>query len=117
MLKNKLEWKVQKKKMYFKQEDPRIGDDLYIPSRIPNLYEFNQGEDVFIGGLCKIIEIEEIIENGEKELFVKVKENPKWIINWNYLSRNQNKWRKEYGSTRGRINNFYWKIWKNRTMI
>ncbi len=84
-----------KKKNYSKIGKFKVGEDVYIPSA----FYLSHGEDDFSGGLCKIIEIEEVLP-GHK--YIRVKEQPSSQYPYDYLLENQKKWKKEYGKRRGK---------------
>jgi len=72
----------------------RVGARIYLPTE---LY-LSHGEDDFNGGLCKIIETGE--EGGWK--WVTVKENPGKRYSLDHVAKNQRKWKKEYGKSKGK---------------
>ncbi|MBU4501352.1 MAG: hypothetical protein KKA79_02075 [Nanoarchaeota archaeon] len=71
---------------------PKIGNDIYVPTSL-HLY---RGKDDFLGGLCKIVKIEE-----DYLTMVGVEERPGVMYNWEYLKENQKEWKKEYRKRRG----------------
>ena len=74
--------------------DPRIGNDVYIPSSL----HLTHGEDDFEGGLCRIAGVR--IWNGA--IFVEVEEDPGTQHAWDYLMEHQDEWRERFGDRRGR---------------
>lgn len=71
---------------------PQIGQKIYIPT---SLY-LGHGRDDFAGGLCKICRIQFGISGGEKTIFITVEERPNCQYNWDYIRKNQEKWREKY---------------------
>lgn len=76
---------------------PKIGDEIYVPPSASS----DPRMDSFSGGLCKIIEIGELIKGGPK--FVRVEEEPNSQYGLDYLLETQETWQKMYGNNRGKV--------------
>jgi len=82
----------------FPRGRPRVGTDVYLPSR---LY-LGHGRDDFRGGLCRVSEVK--VENwgGSPCYVIEVEEDPGAQHNWStYLGPLQRKLRAQYGVERG----------------
>lgn len=71
---------------------PEVGNTIYIPSAI----YLDHGEDDIQGGLAVVTHIVWSINSEDWEIVVEGIPN-KYYCWFNYLSRNQDKWAKEYG--------------------
>lgn len=80
-------------KMLDKSTLPKVGDEIYVPT---SLY-IDHGANDFIGGICTISHIQ-IDMYG---VMVFIKERPGRSYPWDYLLKNQEKWKKEYKQKRG----------------
>lgn len=77
-----------------KQDDiPKVGDQIYLDT---SLY-VTHGMDDFIGGLCEV----EFVKVEASGIFIAVKEDPGAFYAWKYLSVQQKKLNKEFGTKRG----------------
>lgn len=76
---------------------PKVGDEVCVGT---SLY-LSHGVDDFHGGLCKISRVESQISAGKPSWFVTVGERPGWSYNYEVLMESQEKWKAEYGETRG----------------
>lgn len=88
-------WKKEQERRNEAREIPvKVGQDIYLGTEM----FLSHGADDFLGGLCKVIEVRKEYEN----IWVSVAET-KGGYNWtSFLAENQEKWRKEYGTRRGR---------------
>jgi hypothetical protein len=86
--------KKQNKTNEKENREYKAGDDIYLPT---SLY-LSHGVDDFLGGLCKILKIEE--DSNWK--WIEVEEEPGTRHDYKHIVENQEKWAKEYGVRRGR---------------
>jgi hypothetical protein len=88
-------WKKdQKRKIEARKLPVEVGQEIYLGTE---LY-LSHGEDDFAGGLCKVKKVWK--EHGKIWISVAEKDG---IYNWTeYLTENQEKWKKEYGTRRGK---------------
>ncbi|MDD5192116.1 MAG: hypothetical protein PHH54_01185 [Candidatus Nanoarchaeia archaeon] len=86
-----------KKQTKNKKVSPEIGQNIYVGS---SLY-LGHAVDDFHGGLCKILRVEDGISAGEKTLFIEVAERLGFGYNWDILSKEQGRLKKQFGNQRG----------------
>jgi hypothetical protein len=69
---------------------PAPGDEIYVETS----FHTSHPEDDFIGGLCKVVRV----EDGD---MVIVEEYPGWRHCWGYLGFHQEELKNRYGNRRG----------------
>lgn len=75
---------------------PKVGDNIYIDTR---LYMY-RGEDDFIGGLAKVISIEEKEIRGKSVHVIKVEEDKIRSYLWEDIVGKQAEWKNLFGDRR-----------------
>lgn len=75
---------------------PKIGDMIYMPT---SLY-LSHGKDDFCGGKAYIAEIKKGISAGKETYFVRIKERPFCLYNWEILLSEQKKLKENYGDNK-----------------
>ena len=71
----------------------KVGQQIYVRSS----FHISRGSDDVVGGLATVTEISEGISGGKPALFVVVKEHPGTAYNWEILSEEQEKLKKQFG--------------------
>jgi hypothetical protein len=84
--------------MKSKIREPKVGEDIYIPTQL----FLSHGMDDFLGGLCQIVRVKKGISAGEPTWFVSVAEDPGTEYNWEILLEKQNELKAKCGDRRGR---------------
>ena len=72
---------------------PKRGAKIYVGSH----YYIDHGADDVEGGVATVTEVRTGVSAGEETPFVSVKEHPGNSYNWEMLSKEQAKLRKEFG--------------------
>jgi hypothetical protein len=75
---------------------PKVGDDIYVPSA----FYLSHGVDDVVGGLGKVIKVKEGISCGETTYFVYVAEHENKGYNWEFLAKQQEDLKKQFGNER-----------------
>lgn len=72
---------------------PKVGDMIYVESA----FYIDHGEDDRVGGLAKVVKIQDGISAGKKEPFVVVEAFPYNSFNWCHLAPKQEELKKRFG--------------------
>ncbi len=81
----------EKKRLSFRK--PRVSQDVYMP----DAYYLDHTTPVFLGGLYKVAQVQEVAEDGgKKTIFLQIEERPNCWYNWNYLQIEQAELKKKY---------------------
>ncbi len=72
---------------------PKVGQMIYVGSA----FYIDHGEDDRVGGLAKVKAIKLSMSGGKMMPFVTVEEFPETSFNWEFLEREQDKLKKEFG--------------------
>jgi len=75
-------------------KNPKVGDKIYIPSEC----YISHGSDDVDGGLATVKNVTKV----NKYTYIEVKENPGTEYVWEYLSKKQEKLKKEFGKKKAR---------------
>lgn len=96
--------KKHKNKLHEGREVPRVGEDIYVPTRM----YIDHGEDDVMGGLGEVVEVKLGMSAGDPKCpFVTVKEHPNSSYNWKHLMEQQDDLKKQFGKKRAYLDPDY----------